>query len=75
MKLEALRARRLRAKIPAVRVATEARIDRCRYSLMENGHIQPRPEELERLSSALQTLISERTKDLLALNAGEVIRA
>jgi transcriptional regulator with XRE-family HTH domain len=76
MELGALRARRLRAKIPAVSVATRARVDRCRYSLLENGHIQPRHDELARLAAALQALIHERTKDLLALDAGSgAIRA
>jgi hypothetical protein len=71
--LQKLRARRKAAGIPAVRVATRADVERCRYSLLENGHLEPRPDELERLSAALQTLISERTRDLLALNAGEAI--
>jgi len=77
------RARRIATQTPAVRVAGRAGIDRCRVSLLENGHIQPRPGELERLLAALESIVRENpaaqqalretvqvANDLLGISAG-----
>jgi transcriptional regulator with XRE-family HTH domain len=56
-----IRARRISAEIPAVMLSAEAKIQRSRYSAIENGHIQPSPDELERLASSLDRLIQAKS--------------
>lgn len=44
---------RLKHNVLQVELAQRADIDRCRLSLIENGHLVPRPDELERIARAL----------------------
>lgn len=52
---------RLEHGLLQLELAQRARIDRCRLSLIENGHCLPTTDELERIAHALDVSI-----DLLA---------
>ena len=43
-------------RLRQIEVAKEAQMDRSRLSLIENGWIEPKPQELARIQSAIQRL-------------------
>jgi hypothetical protein len=60
MTIKEFRTKRLAERIPAIAVATKANRNRSWLSLIECGHIQPTPEEMETLASVLQQLITAK---------------
>ena len=57
MRLTKMKLRRLERGFLQVELAHRANIARCRLSELENGHIEPRPDEIERLASALNVSV------------------
>ena len=53
MRISKLKLLRYQRSILQIEVATRAGIDRARLSLIECGHVQPRPDEIERIARAL----------------------
>lgn len=53
MRLTGIKLRRLEAGLLQVELAQRVHIARCRLSEIENGHVHPRPDELERIAAAL----------------------
>ena len=62
MNAKALRSKRVAAEIPATMLASTAKVNRSRLSLIECGYVEPTGEELNRLSVALQQLISAKSR-------------
>lgn len=60
--IKTLRARRLAEEISGTLLARAAGFDRSRLSFIENLHVQPTDDELERLSVALGRLIVAKQK-------------
>jgi transcriptional regulator with XRE-family HTH domain len=58
--IKEIRSRRIAAGIPAIRLATKARINRSRLSELECGHVQPTAIEIQRLAIALEHLITAK---------------
>ncbi len=67
MRLTAIKLRRLEQGLLQLELAQRADISRCRLSELENGHIEARPDEIERLAKALnvsvQMLVARRGGD------------
>ena len=57
---EQLRLRRTAARIPGLVVSRKAAISRTRLSGIELGYIEPKEDELRRLSAALDELVRVR---------------
>jgi transcriptional regulator with XRE-family HTH domain len=53
MRLTTIKLRRLERGFLQVELAQRANIARCRLSELENGHIEPRLDEIERIARAL----------------------
>jgi len=49
-----LKLQRLRSRMLQIQLATRAGISRSRLSELEQGHVQPRPDEIARLASVLK---------------------
>ena len=64
-----LRLKRVTARIPGRLLCRRARLDRGRLSDIERGYVQPSPDELARISKALDALIEARER--VARFAGE----
>ena len=60
MTVQALRAERIAAEIPATLLAAKAKVNRSRLSNLERGYAQATEEELQRLTSALDQLIDAK---------------
>ena len=60
--IKSIRARRVIEEISGILLARKAGIDRARMSCLENGHIQPTADELQRLGAALDALIAAKHK-------------
>jgi hypothetical protein len=60
MTIKDLRQKRLAAEIPATMLASRAKVNRSKLSLLECGHALPTPDELDRLGVALDELIGVR---------------
>ena len=65
-----LKAARAALGIPGTVLARQARICRTRLSDLERGHVEPTPEECQRLSEAMASLT--KAKERVALVAAEV---
>jgi len=59
-----IRRRRVTDRIPLHVVAGRAGVSRGRFSEIESGLVTPRPEEIERIDQALNSLIAARKKVL-----------
>lgn len=71
MTIQALRSQRIAAEIPAIALATKARVSRSKLSGLERGHFKATADELERLAAALEGLIQARkTVREAAVSAG-----
>ncbi len=57
MRLTQIKLRRLEAGLLQIDLAQRAGIARCRLSELENGHIQPSPDDLARIAAALGVAI------------------
>lgn len=57
-----IRLKRVTARIPGRLLCRRAGLDRGRLSDIERGYVQPSPDELARLSKALNELIEAREK-------------
>jgi transcriptional regulator with XRE-family HTH domain len=53
VKLTTIKLRRLERGMLQIDLATKAQLPRARLSEIENGHLAPRREELERIAGAL----------------------
>ena len=53
MKLTTIKLQRLKQGRLQIETAREAKIARARLSEIENGHVAPRPDELQRLARVL----------------------
>ena len=60
MTIQQIRSQRIAAEVPAIALATKARVNRAKLSAFERGHFQPTDDELERLTTALRELIQAR---------------
>lgn len=60
--IKTLRLKRRAEDISATLLASKAKINRTRLSFIECGHIQPSEDELQRLSAALDELITAKYK-------------
>lgn len=60
MTIQEFRAKRIAEEISAAMVAKKANIDRTRLSLVENGHIELREGDMDRLEAALAVLIGAK---------------
>ena len=54
MRLTQIKLRRLERGLLQIELAQRAHINRGRLSEIENGHLQPRPDELERIAQVLE---------------------
>ena len=61
MTIQEIRSRRVAAEIPAIALATKAKVNRAKLSGFERGHFEPTEAELQRLAIALAELIRART--------------
>jgi len=57
MRFTNFKLQRLQRGLLQVELAQRARIERTRLSLIENGHVVPRPEELAALARALNVSV------------------
>jgi hypothetical protein len=60
MTITELRSRRISAEIPAILLAANAKVNRCRLSALERGHVCASEDELRRLATSLAKLISAK---------------
>jgi transcriptional regulator with XRE-family HTH domain len=66
-----LRLKRAAAAIPATLLALRAKINRSRLSGIERGYVQPTPDEIQRLSAALEQLMKAKSLvDQVAASVG-----
>ncbi len=62
MTIKELRRKRVSAEIPAIVLASKARVNRSRLSQVECGYITPTNSELTRLAAALDELIRAKAE-------------
>ena len=60
-RLTQIKLRRIERGLLQIELAQRARINRCRLSELECGHLQPGAEELQRLATALGVPITALT--------------
>jgi len=60
MPIRDLRSNRAAAEISATLLATKAKVNRSRLSMIERGYIQPTQEELQRLRESLDQLVRDK---------------
>lgn len=68
-KADTIRGLRQIAGLNQFQASKLTKIERCRLSMAENGHVKLRPEEYERLESLLKPLAEQRSSNLMELLA------